>query len=205
MKIFILFFIVTFFTMTISSQGQKDNKSPSSKKSELPYHQIPDYPDEFTANNVAARMIDGLGYRYYWVTKDLREEDLAYRISEDSRTTRETIVHIYGLSRTIMCAPQSKVNSSSKEDLNFDELRKRTLENLLLASQLLKEGKKGDMNGYKMIFQRGDKTTEYPFWNVINGPIADAIYHTGQIVAYRRASGNPIHRGVRVLTGKTKE
>lgn len=172
---------------------------------ELPYHQIPDYPEEYTPNTVAARMVDGLGYRYYWATKDLREEDLVYEISEDSRTTRETLDHIYGLSRTIMHAPQSKVNSNPKEELSFKELRRKTLENIATASRLLKEGKEGDMDGYLVIFQRGENTTEYPFWNMINGPIADAIYHTGQIVAFRRASGNSIQKGVRQLTGKTAE
>ena len=171
----------------------------------LPYHQIPDYPEKYTANNVAARMVDGLGFRYYWATKDLRKEDLAYRPSEDARTSRQTLDHIYGLSRTIMHGPQSKVNSYPKEELTYAELRERTLENIALASKLLKEGKAGDMEGYLMIFQRNDNRTEYPFWNMINGPIADAIYHTGQIVAFRRASGNPIQKGVRMLTGKTTQ
>jgi hypothetical protein len=104
-----------------------------------------------------------------------------------------------------MHAPQSKINSSPQEELSFEELRKSTLENLALASKLLKEGKEGDMDDYKIIFKRGDNTTEYPFWNMINGPIADAIYHVGQVVAFRRASGNPIQKGVRMLTGKAAE
>ena len=190
--------LILFIALVMSIQSKAQDQS-------LPYHQIPDYPEEFTANNVAARMVDGLGFRYYWVTKDLRDEDLAYRISEDSRTTRETLDHIYGLTRTIMHAPQSKVNTYAKEELTYDELRKRTLENIALASKLLKEGKEGDMHEYLIIFQRSDNTTEYPFWNLINGPIADAIYHTGQVVAYRRASGNPIQKGVRMMTGKTAE
>ncbi len=183
-------------SMTLQSNAQENT---------LPYHQIPDHPAEYTANNVAARMVDGLGFRYYWVTKDLREEDLAYKPSEEARTTRETLDHIYGLTRTIMHAPQSKINSSPQEELSFEELRKSTLENIALASKLLKEGKEGDMDGYKIIFKRGDNTTEYPFWNMINGPIADAIYHAGQVVAFRRASGNPIQKGVRMLTGKAAE
>lgn len=189
-------FLIIIFIMTIQLAAQDNN---------LPYNQIPDYPEEYSANNVAARMVDGLGFRYYWATKDLREEDLEYSPSEDSRTSRQTLEHIYGLSRTIMHGPQSKVNSYPKEDLDFDELRKRTLENLALASKLLKEGKERDMDGYLMIFQRADGRSEFPFWNMINGPIADAIYHTGQIVAFRRASGNPIQKGVRMLTGKTAE
>lgn len=188
--------LIITFIMVLQSNAQDQN---------LPYHQIPEYPAEYTANNVAARMVDGLGFRYYWATKDLREEDLNYKPSENGRTTRETLDHIYGLTRTIMNGPQSKVNTYPKEELTFDELRKRTLENIALTSKLLKEGKEGDMDGYLMIFQRGDDTTEYPFWNMINGPIEDAVYHTGQIVAFRRASGNPIQKGVRMLTGKAAE
>lgn len=183
-------------SMTFQSNAQENP---------LPYHQIPDYPAEYTASNVAARMVDGLGFRYYWATKDLRKEDLAYKPSEEARTTRQTLDHIYGLTITIMHAPQSKINSSPQEELSFEELRKSTLENIALASKLLKEGKEGDIDGYKIIFKRGDNTTEYPFWNMINGPIADAIYHVGQVVAFRRASGNPIQKGVRMLTGKAAE
>jgi len=188
--------------MIIESNTQNQGASQTNKDGGLPYRQIPDYPDSFTPETVAARMVDGLGYRYYWATEGLKEEDLAYKPSEDSRTTGETINHIYGLSRTIVNAPQSKVNSRDQENLSFEEKRKKTLENFQKASRLIKEG---DMENYKIIFQRGDNTTEFPFWNLINGPIADAIYHTGQVVAFRRASGNPIYSGVNVFLGKSKE
>jgi hypothetical protein len=137
-------------------------------------------------------VIDGLGYRYYWATESLREEDLDYKPSEDSRTTRETIDHIYGLSKTISSTPRSKTN----EELTFEQIRKRTLENFQVASNHLKEGKEDNLDDY---------ATNFPYWNMLNGPISDAIYHTGQVVAYRRASGNPIHSGVSVFSGKTKE
>jgi uncharacterized damage-inducible protein DinB len=175
------------------------------QQKELPYKQIPDYPDVFNADNVAARVVDGLGFRYYWATEGLTEGDLSYQPSEDVRTIRQTLEHIYGLSRTIVNAPQSKVNSPPEENLSFDELRRRTLENIQLASTLLKEGKEGDMENYRIIFKNGDNTTEYPFWNMLNGPMADAIYHTGQVVAFRRAAGNPIPSGVRVFLGTRTE
>ncbi|HNP07210.1 MAG TPA: hypothetical protein PKN99_06270 [Cyclobacteriaceae bacterium] len=53
-----------------------------------------------------------------------------------------------------------------------------------------------------MVFQSGDKKTEYPFWNLLNGPIADAIWHVGQVVSFRRSSGNPINSKAEVLLGK---
>ncbi len=38
-----------------------------------------------------------------------------------------------------------------------------------------------------------------------SGPIADALWHTGQIVSFRRSSGNPIPKGVNMLTGERSE
>ena len=56
-----------------------------------------------------------------------------------------------------------------------------------------------------MVFLGNSGTSEFPFWNLINGPIADAIWHTGQVVTLRRASGNPFNSQVSVLQGKLRE
>lgn len=174
--------------------------------SPLPYHQIPDYPDKYSATTTVARMLDGLGYRYYWATDSLRTEDLEYKPSEDSRSAGHTIEHIHGLSQTVLNAIQQKANVPTEpEELSFEETRKRTLENFKIASEILKNSKKKDLKKFDIVFKRGDKSSSFPFWNLLNGPIADAIYHTGQIVAYRRASGNPLNSKVSVFTGKNKE
>lgn len=73
---------------------------------ELPFYSIPPAAEHYTAANSISRMIEGLGFRYYWATEGL-----------------------------------------------------------------------------------------------INGPITDAIYHTGQVVSFRRTSGNPIPKGVNVFLG----
>jgi len=52
-----------------------------------------------------------------------------------------------------------------------------------------------------MIFEQGSNKSEFPFWNLINGPISDALWHVGQVVSFRRGSGNPLPNGVNVLTG----
>ena len=57
----------------------------------------------------------------------------------------------------------------------------------------------------RIIFLRDSKTTEFPFWNQLNGPIEDAVWHCGQIVVFRRASGNPISKKISVFTGKVNE
>lgn len=175
---------------------------------DLPYQEIPPYPDEYTPGNVAARMVDGLGYRYYWATDGLREQDLSFKPSQDARTTGETIDHILGLSRTLLNTVSGQPNERNLEEkvLTFTQKREKTLQNLQTASLLLKSGKKKDMKKkYRIIFKRGDETTEFPFWNMINGPIADAIYHTGQVVSFRRSSGNPLNPKVNVFMGKNRE
>ena len=51
-------------------------------------------------------------------------------------------------------------------------------------------------------FKMGDDDLDFPFWNAINGPVADALSHVGQVVSYRRAAGNPIDPQVNVFLGK---
>ena len=197
-----LVLIATFGVMAQQSNNQKmaNNDNP-------PYHQIPEAPDNYNNVNVVARMIDGLGYRYYWATKDLREEDLAYQISPDSRDAAHTLDHLYGLSETIVNATTNTPNlrPSKENNWTFEEKRAKTLENFKAASDELRASKRKDLKKMKVIFQRGEKKSEFPFWNMLNGPIADAIYHTGQIVSYRRASGNPINPKVNVFIGKNRE
>ena len=53
----------------------------------------------------------------------------------------------------------------------------------------------------QVIFDRQGKESRFPIWNLINGPIEDLVYHTGQIVSFRRTTGNPIPKGVNVFMG----
>jgi hypothetical protein len=166
------------------------------------YYQIPDTPKVYNAATVAARLVDGLGFRYHWATEGLTEKDLAYKPSADARTSLQTIEHIKGLTDILFNAvnknPTNFTNPAPK--LSFKELRDATLKNIRLASEALK--KPGvDLAELDMIFQRGENKSEFPFWNLINGPISDALWHVGQVVTFRRSSGNPLPAGVNVLTG----
>jgi len=170
---------------------------------ELPYREIPDYPEKYTPETVASRMIDGLGFRYYWVSEGLRPEDLTFKPSEDARTTRETLEHIHGLSQFILnCVrgvPHKPVDVTA---WTFEELRRGTLENIGESSQKLKSGK---ITLEELIIQFDDNNYEFPFWNQLNGPIADAIWHCGQVVSFRRSSGNPYNSNASVFTGTVRE
>lgn len=175
-----------------------------SQPSELPYYQIPEYPDEYTATTVTARLLDGLGFRYYWATEGLREEDLSYKPSESGRTILETMNHLHGLSRVVNNAINKRPNSGSQEELSYEELRSRTLFLIKEAADIVRNAEPSEMEEYKVIFQRGDTRSEYPFWNNINGPIADALWHCGQVVSMRRASGNPFNSKVSVFSGRVR-
>ena len=173
----------------------------------LPFYEIPQAQEDYTSGNILSRMIDGLGYRYYWATEGLSEKDLAYRPSEEARNINETLEHLLGLSGTIRNAPTSTANIRPVDfsELTFAEKRKMTLNNLQEASKLFKNKTAGEIKDMKLIFNRGEKSFDFPFWNMINGPIADAIYHTGQVVSFRRSAGNPMNPGVNVFMGKTRE
>jgi len=171
------------------------------QEQQLPYYEIPEYSETFTAGTVAARMVDALGFRFYWATEGLRGIDLAYRPNDSVRTSGTTVKHIYDLSKTIVNSTLKKPNVRGQDNsvMNFEEQRKQTLLNLKMAADLLRES--DDISQFKIVF--GER--EIPFWNQINGPIADAIWHCGQLASFRRASGNPINPKVNHFSGTVKE
>jgi hypothetical protein len=179
----------------------------SAQDKTLPYYEIPPAPENFTAGGVAARMIDGLGFRYYWATEGLRAEDLAWKPGKEARTSEETLSHIYDMSIMIINATTNSANTpqTDRPKLPFSDMRKRTLENLKTASDQLRGSTDAEMKAHKLIFKRDANATEYPFWNLINGPIADCLWHVGQVVSFRRSSGNPFADKANVFTGKVKQ
>lgn len=189
-----IFTTILLFIISLQMQAQEQNDH---------YYKIPEASKEYNAGTVVSRMIDGLGFRYYWATYKLREQDLSYKPSEEARTAEETIDHILGLSQVILNSALKVPNEKPQPKMTYAEKRKKTLENIKRASAIFKKSK--DLSEYRIVFKRGDKTSEYPFWNQINGPISDALWHVGQVVSFRRASGNPFPKGVSVLRGEKRE
>jgi len=182
-------FSIIIYVLFISTVAMTQNKD------KLPYYEIPEYPESYTAGTVSARMVDGLGFRYYWATEGLTEKDLGYRASESGRTSAETIDHLYGLSKFIRNSILKDDKDENKAELNFEDKRKHTLLNFKVVSDVLR-----NTNAPLELDE-----TAVPFWNIINGPIADALWHCGQVVMLRRASGNPFNSKVSVFAGKLKE
>ena len=167
----------------------------------LPYYEIPSAPMQYTATNIASRLIDGLGFRYYWATEGLREEDLGYKPNEQTRSTKETMFHIYSMSVTIHNVVMQTKDTVKPID-DYAELRRETLYNFKNASDQLTKYNNEDLDMLIITTGRGEKSMKYPFWYLINGQIADCLVHTGQIISYRRTSGNPVNNKAAVFTGK---
>ena len=193
MKKLILLLLIPFVSF-----GQIDEQEFSP-----PFSDISEYPSEFSQANIVSRMIEGLGYRYYWASKSLRETDLEYKSSEDARSTLEIIKHIYSLTNMISSSFKNQQYEFSDVNYSYKELREKTLLNLEYIHEQLKLNP--DFSKLKIRFERGGNMMEFPFWNQINGPISDALWHCGQVVMNRRASGNPLQSGVNVFIGKTSD
>ncbi len=173
---------------------------------ELPFRQIPDYPASMNEATVLARFVEGLGYRYYWATEGLREQDMSFKPSPDARSTRETIEHLFGLARFTLYTVRGDTIAFGREyeSASFEELRSQTLEMLAEASRLLRmENYEASPINFPPAADGSSRSI--PYWHLMNGPVSDALYHTGQVVSFRRSSGNPMNPNVNVFMGKTAE
>ncbi|NJB71610.1 hypothetical protein GGR42_002072 [Saonia flava] len=184
--------------------------SQTPENMDLPYREIPDgYSETYTAGTVSARMLDGVGFRFYWATNGLRPEDLSFKPNDEARTTEQTIDHILGLVRVVNNSVNQRPNINGTEypSLDFQGKRKETLELIKEAAEILRTSTSSDFESYKIVFKNDNGQSEFPFWNQLNGPIADALWHIGQVVSFRRSSGNPFASGIdkpSVFTGKVR-
>ena len=174
-KLFYLSFFLYFSIMLKAQDLSMD------KLSDLPYMAIEHTPEDYSGNSVLMRMIDGLGYRYYWGTEGLRTEDLAYEPGNDGASSEDLIKHIHGLSEVIYnTVAQIPTERGDTDDFTFIDYRTKTLENIKAASEILRTNKELNLEDCQIKFKRGENVSSSPFWYLMNGPLADAIYHTGQ-------------------------
>ncbi|PQJ23514.1 hypothetical protein [Tenacibaculum sp. SG-28] len=173
----------------------------------LPYKELPTPPKQYFPGAIVARMLDGLGFRYYWATEGLREEDLLYRPTAAAWSTHNLLGHILALTKITLGTLEDNFDAKKYirvELLPFEQLRFNTLHSIEKTSKLLL--KTNDLDQFKTVFSgKGGQEITYPFWNQLNGPIADALWHVGQLVSYRRTSGNPIPGGINFFSGTVKK
>ena len=167
------------------------------------FKQIPETPKVITSTTSIARLVDGLGFRYYWATEGLTSKEHLFSPGNGSMTITELNLHIYDLAfisyKTFGGAPIYK-----KEKLTtFESAREEILSLFEKLSQHLKtELTDADLVSCNLYAKKYDQ--EFPFWYMLNGPIADALTHVGQITSWRRLADNPQIKGVNVFLGNQK-
>ena len=120
MKTKLIIMIILFAVTSINSQEK------------LPYREIPVMAESYTAQNTVARMIDGLGFRYYWATEGLRAKDLAYQPKGEGRDCQQTVNHLYDLSNMMLHLTKTDFKQEiEKEKMTFAEMRRQTLLNFI--------------------------------------------------------------------------
>jgi hypothetical protein len=162
------------------------------------YKMMPKPPAELSAPAVIARMIDGLAFRYRWSLEGLDNSYLGYRPSEDSRSLEDLLKHVH-----FLCA---RLHACFVEDTRLKVLKSEISEIPEETLQLLKQTRDHllTMNDSSLVARKLNLMgagKEYPFWFFINGPLADALTHVGQINAWRRLAGSPTPRA-NVFLGK---
>jgi hypothetical protein len=165
------------------------------KNQELPFEDISKTPDDLTATNTLLRMVEGLAFRYRWATENLSEENIKFKPHPTSMSIEEVNAHIFDLvDSTNRVFGGEKQN---KDSLNsFHKLRIKSLNILADLSERLKEMSDEDLSEIEKNTSR-----KLPFWYWINGPLADALTHVGQITSWRRIAGNPQIKGINVFIG----
>ncbi|MCW8131390.1 MAG: hypothetical protein KIS92_13660 [Planctomycetota bacterium] len=160
---------------------------------ELPFREIPEAPAQVTGAAVLARMVEGLAFRYRWATEDLRESDAAFKPCESSMSLLELQKHIYGLVAFSAVSLDLGLPEGRPAPDGIESFRLETLEQLQAMAEGLRRMSDVDL--------AAKKARDLPFWHLINGPIADALTHVGQLNAWRRIHGNP-WPGANVFLGK---
>ena len=154
------------------------------------YYRIPDYPDHVSGAAVLARMLDGLGFRFYWATEGLRPEDYGFRPAPDVMSIGELTMHVWDLVAWVSSSSLGKQYDKPKDGVAARDEALKVIRDLRETFLKMSEG---DLAGLRI--------RDLPFWHIVNGPFSDALTHTGQINSFRRMNGNPC-AGANVFRGE---
>lgn len=156
-----------------------------------PYQSLPNPPKTLSAGTILARLLDGIGFRYQLATEGLTSNEIDFRPTKESMDMMELLIHIYQLISWTSSAFDFPY-TTKKTFADFDELRMETLELCQAFSAFLADLSAAEIEKASVYLKRKEK--DYSFWYLINGPLADALTHIGQVNSWRRIAGNPVAR-----------
>jgi len=163
------------------------------------YISIPEAPETVSAAGAIARLVDGLGFRYRLATDGLTENELSFKPTEQNKTLMQLLEHIHAMAKMSNRVFGGDVGEGPASD-SFEDVRNDTLLQYYSMSTRLRN--LSDEGLQKCAFKHPASETPLPFWNLINGQIADSLTHVGQISSWRRIAGNPQPTGRSVLLGR---
>lgn len=144
------------------------------------FYEIPDYPENVSGTSVLVRLLDGLGFRFRWSTEGLSDEDYRFRPAPDCMSIGELVRHVWGLVNWV-CQSMNIKEFRRQEDISL--VRRSVLEMTHALREALLSTSDEELAAIQI--------HELPFWHIVNGPVADALTHVGQINSFRRLAGNP--------------
>lgn len=144
------------------------------------FYEIPDYPENVSGASVLVRLLDGLGFRFRWSTEGLSDEDYQFRPAPDCMSIEELVGHVWGLVNWVC---QSTLTERFRKQDDISLVRRSILEMTHALREALISMSDGDLAAIQI--------HERSFWHIVNGPIADALTHVGQINSFRRLAGHP--------------
>lgn len=157
------------------------------QKEEEGFPIIPDAPASMSAGAILGRLADGIGFRYRWATEGIAATDLSFRPAPDCMSLGELLSHLLELlmwiGENLGIAPAYELVKSADPGV----LRGRTLELAAALSARFKAMTDQEVSSVTVRSSRGDTL---PVWNLVNGPLSDALTHIGQVLSWRRLAGS---------------
>lgn len=168
------------------------------------FSQISTYPTQLNTGTILARMVEGIGFKYFWATEGLTESDLAYSPGNENRTLLQTLDHMYNMLDFTGYVLEGKTYPfpETENGWTFAVLRDQTLKRIAKIQQHLLSLEDQDLNGKSIHLTMNEQPMEFPIWHLFNGPLIDFMSHLGQVVVFRRANHNPIDPYVQPFMGQ---
>ncbi len=153
------------------------------------FRSLPPGPETATGSAVLVRLVEGTGFRFTWATEGLRETDLTCRPTPQTMSIAELAAHVCDLVTWVAIAAGAVPADTKPPDSPppFASVRQRVLEVLALLRARLADMSDGEIGAIRI----GSRAGPVPWPHIVNGPLADALTHIGQINVIRRWSGNP--------------
>lgn len=168
------------------------------------YDHLPEPPaGPIHAAAALARVVDGLAFRYRWATDGLTADDMDFRPC-DGWNLGELLDHLRFLARWMETNAAAAL--SGEESVTYPAacdglpdpggdpaaFTAQTLGALATLREHLLALGEGGLERITLI--GGREPTAFPVWNLLNGPLADALTHVGQVSSWRKIAGNPAPR-----------